>query len=322
MRLLIIVLIVVILALLGGLIPTWRLAGKIYRSLLVRETPDKWKRTNSFPDDQEYSDMYATGLRWGEKYADHKQEVSVTSAGLKLVGEYFDFGSNKAVIIIPGRTESCLYSYYFSEPYRLAGCNVLVIDNRAHGLSEGKYPTLGHMESKDLLEWGRLLHDTFGNEQVFLHGICIGASSALFALTKQDCPDYMAGMIADGMYTTFYESFKCHMRLDHHPVFPVALEVMAQIRLHAKADVVWDGPIRRIGSLRKPILMLHSREDTFSLPKKAEELFAKCPAAKKKLQFFDHGAHSRVRLKNTAEYDRTIVDFLTDLEDNPKETVS
>ena len=313
MRIVIIILIVVILALLGGLIPTWRLSGKLYRTLLVRETPDKWKRTNSFPDDKEYSDMYAEGLSWGEKYADRKQEVSVTSGGLKLVGEYLDFGSDRAVIIIPGRTESCLYSYYFAEPYRQAGCNVLVIDNRAHGLSEGIYPTLGHMESLDLLEWGRLLHDTFGNRQVFLHGICIGASSAVFALTKADCPDYMAGMVADGMYTTFYESFKCHMRLDHHPVFPVALEVMAQIRLHAKANVVTDGPVKRIGKLKKPILFLHSREDTFSLPQKAEELFAKCPAAQKKLQFFEKGAHSRVRLKNTAAYDQTIVTFLQNI---------
>lgn len=313
MRILIIVLIVVVLALLGGLIPTWRLAGKIYRTLLVRETPDKWKRSNSFPDDKEYSDMYAEALQWGERYADHKQEVSVISTGLKLVGEYFDFGSDRAVIIIPGRTESCLYSYYFSEPYRAAGCNVLVIDNRAHGLSEGVYPTLGHMESRDLLEWGKLLHDRFGNRQVFLHGICIGASSALFALTSPDCPDYMAGMIADGMYTTFYESFKCHMRLDHHPIFPVALEVMAQIRLHAKANVVTDGPIRRIGALTKPILMLHSREDTFSLPEKAQQLYDMCKAPGKKLQFFAQGAHSRVRLKNPAEYDRTIVDFLQNL---------
>ncbi len=305
----VIIVLIIIVLLLGGLIPTWYFAGKLYRSLLVRETPEKWGRVCSFPEDQEYSSMYEEGLAWGEKYADKKQEVSVESTGLRLVGEYYDFGYDKAAIIIPGRTESCKYSYYFAEPYRQGGCNILVIDNRAHGLSEGKYPTLGFSECLDLLAWGRLLHETYGNSKVFLHGICIGASSALFALTNPDCPGYMAGMVADGMYTTFYDSFKCHMRLDHHPIFPVAPEVMAYIRIYAKANVVSDGPIRRIGDLRKPILFLHSREDTFSLPEKAQLLYDKC-VAEKELHFFDKGAHSRVRLKNREEYDRTIVAFL------------
>ena len=207
MTILIIVSVIIIL-LLGGLIPTWHFAGKLYRALLVRENPEKWGRICSFPEDEEYSRMYEEGLAWGKKYADKMREVSVTSTGLRLVGEYFDFGFEQAAIIIPGRTESCKYSYYFAEPFRQGGCNILVIDNRAHGLSEGKYPTLGFSECLDLLSGGRMLHDTFGTRKVFLHGIYIGACSALFALTHADCPDYMAGMVADGMYTTFYDSFK------------------------------------------------------------------------------------------------------------------
>ena len=70
----VIIVLIIIVLLLGGLIPTWHFAGKLYRSLLVRENPEKWGRICSFPEDAEYSSMYEEGLAWGEKYADKKQE--------------------------------------------------------------------------------------------------------------------------------------------------------------------------------------------------------------------------------------------------------
>lgn len=39
-------------------------------------------------------------------------------------------------------------------------------------------------------------------------------------------------------------------------------------------------PIRVIGKVKTPILFLHGRKDAFSLPKRAEELYAACNAPK------------------------------------------
>lgn len=292
-----------------GLLPTWIMSGVLYTVLLVRNKPEKWGRECSIPDDEEYRGMFDEGIAWGERYEAARRSVSVVSDGLKLRGEYFDFGADKAVIIVPGRMESCLYSYYFAEPYRAAGYNVLTIDNRAHGLSEGKFCSLGAKEYRDLLAWGRLLHEECGVRKVVLHGVCIGAAASLYALIRPDCPDYMAGMVADGMFTTFYESFKNHMIEDHHPNFPFSLEVMGHIRLYGGANVVTDGPIYRIGSLKKPILFLQSKEDRFSLPEKAQLLYDKCTAPKT-LRFFPKGAHSRIRVNDPAGYDRAITEFL------------
>ena len=291
------------------LLPTMLMSGIIYTVLLVRTKPEKWDRSCSIPDDEEYVGMFREGLAWEEKWKEHKQPVSIVSDGLKLVGEYFDFGGKRAVIIVPGRMESLLYSYYFAEPYRQEGCNVLVIDNRSHGLSEGKVSCLGFREYRDLQAWSRMLSERFGNTQVVLHGICIGASASLFALTDRNCPDCLCGMVADGMYTTFCESFKNHMIEDKHPLFPFVAEVMLYIRLISHANVVTDGPVKRICQLQKPILFIHSRADSFSLPEKAQQLFDACPA-EKRLEWFEVGAHSRVRVNNPERYDRVIREFL------------
>ncbi len=300
------------------LLPTLLIAGVIYTVLLVRTNQSKFGRKCSFPDDEEYVRMFNIGLVWGEKWKDCKRDVSVTSDNLHLVGEYFDFGGDKAAIIIAGRTECLLYSYYFAEPFRQAGCNVLVIDNRAHGLSEGRVSCLGYKEYRDILRWCELLHDELGNKKVMLHGICIGASTALFAAADKDCPDYVAGMSAEGMYVNFYESFVNHMKVDRpkKPRFPIVQETMLMIRLFSGANVVTDGPLRRIGKLKKPILFLHSREDQFSTPDQAELLYENCTAPKQ-LVWFDRGAHSRIRINNTEKYDETIVGFVQQLDGSP-----
>ena len=296
------------------LFPTLIMSGVLYTILLVRNKKEKWGRECSIPDDEEYRRMFDTGMAWEKRYSDKKREVSITSDGLKLCGEYFDFGGRRAVIIIAGRMESLLYSYYFAEPFREAGLNVLVIDNRAHGNSEGKVSSLGYKEYRDVIRWCRLLHDELGNERITLHGICIGASTALFTETSPDCPEYVDSIIVEGMYVNFYESFKNHMIVDRpeKPRFPIMQGVMIHIRFFSGANVVTDGPLKRIDRLKRPILFLHSREDKYSTPDKAVLLFDKC-RSEKKLVWFDKGAHSRIRINNTEAYDNAIKRYLDGL---------
>ena len=295
------------------LIPTMIMSWFLYSILFRRTSPEKWGRSCAFPEDQEYQRMFDVGMEWAQRNGSSKQEVSITNDGLKLVGEYFDFGFDRAAIIIAGRTESLLYSYYFAEPFQRAGYNVLVIDNRAHGLSEGKVSSLGYKEYRDIIKWCELLHAQFGNKHIILHGICIGASTALFAVVSKACPDYVEGLIVEGMYVNFYHSFLNPMKVDrpNRIWFPVMQEVMFHIWVLSGANVVTDGPIKRIRKLNKPILMLHSKQDQYSLPEKAQLLYDRCPAPKR-LVWFDRGAHSRIRINNTEQYDNAILQFLSD----------
>lgn len=309
---LIIILSLLLVLLVFFILPTFVLSYIIYSVVLVRTKPDKWGRGNSMPDDEEQVRIYSDAQKWWDRNADRQTDVSINNDGFRLCGKYFDFGSDRAVIIIPGRMEACEYSCHFAYPYEKAGFNVLVIDNRSHGLSEGKYNSLGFREYSDIIAWAKMLHDVYGNGKIVLHGICIGSSTALFALTSDRCPDYLCAMTADGMYETFYESFKNHMILQKRPMYPFIWEIMLYIRIFAGANVVTDGPVRRIRDLKKPILFIHSREDVFSVPEKAEKLYESCPADKR-IVWFDKGGHSRVRLHNPEEYDKAVVDFMQEL---------
>ncbi len=281
----------------------------IYRTLLIRDKPEKWSRNPTLEEEEDYVRLYREALSWREEHLSAMREVETESDGLTLRGEYYDFGADRAVIIIPGRMESCLYSCHYAIPYEKAGWNVLTIDTRAHGLSEGKVNCLGYREYRDVIAWANLLHDRMGISRIVLHGICIGSSTAVFTAADSRCPSCIRGIVADGMYQRFYDSCRNHMVEDHRPLFPFLYETTLLIRLFSHADVVWDGPRYRISKVPVPILFLHSREDRFSTPEKAEELY-RLAGTGKHIHWFAHGKHSRLRITNPEEYDAAVQEFL------------
>ena len=310
----IIILVVVgVLVVFGVLVPlilTLIMSNRIYKIHFYRENTDKWGRVCSWDQNKEQVKMYELGLKWGAENENFRKDVHIVNReGMNLYGEYFDFGYDKAVFIHQGRTEACKYSYFFAPPYQKAGYNVLVIDTRAHGLSDGKHNTLGNKESGDILEWAKFLHDEYKVKKIIMHGVCIGSAAAMYALTDPACPDYMVGLVAEGMYEDFYDSFKNHIIELKHPTFPVLQECNLWAKHYAGIPMKY-GPKYVMGKYNKILLMLHSNQDPYSLPEKALKLFDKCPSDKKVFKMFPTGQHSHLRAVYETEYDEAIIKFL------------
>lgn len=286
-------------------------ANRVYINTLRRGSKDNWSRGHASSPDANIQAMYDTGMEWHAQNLQHKTDVHIVNKGLNLYGEYYDFGSSKCVMIMSGRTESLEYGYYFAIPYAKLGYNVLVVDPRAHGMSDGEYNTIGFEESTDALAWAAHVHDNFGLKSVIFHGICIGSAGAMFALTSDNCPDYIQGMVAEGMFANFGESMKEHLIEKKKPVFMLNRMINFWMK-HYTGHSMFYGPIDVIDKLHKPLLMLHSKEDLYSTPKFAQKLFDKTASDKKELVWFEHGRHSMLRITDTAKYDATIAQFVTE----------
>ena len=150
--LLIIVGSLLVLGLLVSVVLTFIIAYIVYSKTLMRGKSGTWGREHcSEPGCVPLETMWTKGLEWQKGYASYIKELTIKSRdGLKLAAEWFDYGFDKTVIILPGRRETLVYSYYYANPYKEAGVNVLVIDQRAHGLSEGTYSTCGIKEADDV----------------------------------------------------------------------------------------------------------------------------------------------------------------------------
>ncbi len=303
-----------VLMLIGGiactLYFTLPIAKRVYKEQLVKTSPEKWGRVCSAPENEEQLKMWNDGCAWAETVNDKMQPVHIVHDGLNLYGEYYDFGSDRCVIVLPGRCECLIYSYYFAIPYHKAGLNVLVIDSRAHGLSEGIYNTIGLKESGDLIEWMHFIIKEKGVKEIYLHGICIGTSCALFAAASDDCPKELKGIVTEGCFVSFRETFKRHMMYDNKPLFPVLDLCMLYIKKYSGTNVYRYSPIRTIGKVKQDMLFLYGTKDVFSIPEKTKILFKKAGAKNKKLIWFDKGGHSHLRINNTEKYDDAIAEFL------------
>lgn len=280
----------------------------VYTALLRRKNKDVWGRGVS-SDDIRQKAMYDTGLVWAKENADKKIDVHIKRAGLNLYGEYYDLGYSRAVMILPGRAESLEYGYYFAKPYAENGCNVLVVDPRAHGMSDGEFNTVGFEESKDALAWAKYIHEYYGAKSVIFHGVCIGAAGAMLAITDQRCPDYIEGLVTEGMFANFYESMRNHLIERKKLIFPI-LQAIDFWMKHYTGHSMTKGPIDCIETLNKPILMLQSKEDRYSTAKLANKMFKLCPCAEKNLVLFEKGEHSMLRITDTEKYDSEIASYL------------
>jgi len=313
-----IILIIVAVLLVGGLASmlayTYPIAKRVYRDQLVRTEPEKWGRVCSCPENEEQLQMWNDGIKWAEPNKQYKKDVHIVNDGYNLYGEYYDFGSDRCVLILPGRCESLVYSYYFASPYQRAGLNVLVIDTRCHGKSDGIYNTIGVKESGDVIAWVNYIKDNFGVKEVYIHGICIGTSAGLFAMASKDCPDIVKGLVTEGCFISFRETFKRHMMADKRPLFPVLDLSMLLINKHTGTNVYKDKPINAIKKIKPEmrVLFLYGEGDIFSIPEKSTQLFAACASKDKKLVWFDKGGHSHLRINNVEKYDNTIVEFLSE----------
>ncbi len=277
----------------------------VYKIIFVKVDKDKWGRAPS-SSDADQIEMYDEGMLWAEENKEFMKPVSISNDGLKLCGEFYDFGFDKAVIFLPGRSESLHYGYYFVSMYRECGFNVLLIDPRAHGWSEGKYNTMGWSEGSDNAVWVNFARNELKMKTVIFHGICVGASGGFMAL-KNGCE--VDGFIADGLYTTFNESFKNHIKERKKPVYPTVTFINMRL-LFTQHRTMHFGPVDVIDKFDKPLLMLHSKEDIYSVPKKAQKLYDLCPSEKKKLIWWEHGAHSHLRYVDKVKYDEAIKAFL------------
>ena len=287
----------------------------VYTATLRRGKKEKWSREMPRDIDPQQIPMYLAGQKWSQDHAQNKIDVHVCRDGVNLYGEYYDLGNKKCVMVLSGRTESLKYGYYFGIPYAERGYNVLVVDPRAHGLSEGEFNTVGFEESLDDVEWVKMLVDDFGMESIVFHGICIGAAGGMLALTSGRLSERVQGIVTEGMFANFGESMKNHMIEKRHSTFITYPLINAWMKRYTGHSMDF-GPIDVIHKLNKPLLMLHSCEDIYSTPEYAQKLFDTAGCENKRLVWFEHGKHSMLRITDTQKYDSAIGEFLNSLNIN------
>ncbi len=143
------------------------------------------------------------------------------------------------------------------------GHNILLIDQRAHGKSEGRTISFGALEARDCLGWIDFIRTRLGEDaKIILVGISMGAATVLLA-SAMELPENVKGVIADCPYSSAKEII---MRVGYEKGYPMRLLypfVRLGARLFGKFRLSLAEPISVIDRAKVPILLIHGECDGF-----------------------------------------------------------
>ncbi len=265
--------------LVGFFILSVLISALLFRGLLIRPKFSEKNAPMAKPDKKIFFEQNKKALDWLSKQK--TEEVFITSDGLKLRGIFLNQHSNKSVILIHGYCAKLEYRVQDAPFYFKQGFNVLLIDLRTHGKSEGKYITLGKFEASDLLKWIEFLNQKTNYSKIVLDGVSMGGATVICA-SALDLPKNVSFAVADCSYTTMMEllrsTSKKYMLIPNWILLGVG-EGFA--RRFGKFSLYKDGPIHSVKKSKIPILFVRGDDDKFIPPRMTDELFNACKADKK-----------------------------------------
>ena len=161
-------------------------------------------------------------------------------------------------------------------------CNLLFIDQRCCGESQGEYITFGAMEQFDVQGWAEYIARRNKKRlPIYLYGESMGAASVLMA-SGQELPGEVKGLIADCGFRSMRGQVQdmaanwFHLHWIGLLLFRLDLFCRALAGFRMKdADTA-----RALERNRRPVLFFHGAEDTYVDQKNSRHNYAACRAPK------------------------------------------
>lgn len=178
------ILLVVLIVIIGLACTIYFSARYFFRLTILRKpTATLENNINANTNWEQHLDFISERKEWLSQQK--MEDVFVKSDdGLKLHATLLRSKSNKnCVICFHGYTSKGLNDYgSISKFYIEQGFNMLIVDERAHGDSEGTYIGFGVLDRYDVVKWIEYAIKLFGNDvNIMLHGDSMGATTVLLA---------------------------------------------------------------------------------------------------------------------------------------------
>ena len=212
-----------------------------------------------------------------------KREITIEAHDKTPLTAYYIEGENK------NRTIICVHGYHSDPIHDFGGAvdkllkhaNLLLVDQRAHGKSGGKYITFGILESQDCKSWAEwLLVEKGEDHPVYFDGVSMGATSVLLA-SGLDLPKNVKGIIADCGFSSPKDIFE-DITKRVIKVNPVLLLKSTDIFCKgiAKFSLYENSTLKAMESNSLPILFAHGTADSLVPYAMTQKAFDACNAKK------------------------------------------
>lgn len=196
-----------------------------------------------------------------------------TRRGRRLVGWWLPGERRGTVVITHGWGANRELMLPVARPLQAAGWNVLLFDARNHGDSDAD--TFSSMprfaeDTEAVLEWLRA-RPGMRDAPVALLGHSVGAAAVLLAASRRDDVSAVVSLSAFAHPDGMMRRWLAEKRL---PFFPLGWYVLRYVEwvIGHRFDAI--APVNTLPRVRRPVLLVHGRDDRVIPPSDAEWLHA------------------------------------------------
>jgi uncharacterized protein len=233
--------------------------------------------------------------------------VSIPGTNHAIAGWWLDLGGDSPVVLLLPAIRADRSSMLSRAQLMVdEGLSVLLIDLQGHGETPGTAITLGWRESADVQAAREWLKRTAPSRRIGVIGCSLGGAAVL--LGPQ--PSGFDAVVLEAVYPRVGRAVENRIRIRLGPLAPLLaplLLVQLQPRLHISPQDL--EPIRSIGRLGSPVLVVAGSRDEHTTLAESEELFQ--AAVQPKHLWVVNGARHQDFLRfDPAGYKSEVVGFL------------
>ncbi|MBR4469778.1 MAG: alpha/beta hydrolase [Erysipelotrichaceae bacterium] len=184
--------------------------------------------------------------------------------------------------------------------YQERGSTVLLLNDRAHGKSEGKYLGFSENDKRDVARWVTLVNQMYDDPKIYLHGVSMGGATVIHCANEH--LENVCGIIDDCGFDSIVNISKYLIKdIYHLPYFPFG-------------DLAWFWSViitgvsfntsmgeKCVEESNVPIVFIHGKEDHFVPCYMSEKMYEACRSPKE-LLLVDGCGHAAAYMMATKEY--------------------
>lgn len=240
-----------------------------------------------------------------------RRALQITSRdGLRLRGWLYDQGADVTVILFHGyRGGPEELSGIASKLYE-SGMNVLLVFHRAHGISEGRYYTMGTKEKFDAADWAWEIARRRPDGKIALFGWSMGGNTVMGAV-GEELPKNVRCAVADCGYENLKPQilYRCKQAM---PKLPGKQFVLWLLGVHCrlfKGFRIDDPRSASLSRCKVPMLFIHGEKDPVVPCENLKLCYDAC-AAEKRRSSYAEAVHVASGSSETERYFDELIGFI------------
>lgn len=214
---------------------------------------------------------------------------------------------NTWVIIVHGYTNNALEMLDVAYNFYKKGYSILLIDQRAHGKSDGIYSTHGFYERKDMLSWIDYINKK-KKTKIILYGISMGGT-VIMRTVGENLPNNVICAIEDCGFISNYDQFYNQLKYLKFLPKPIISSFNIFSSIFFGFNIYKFKPEEILMNGKIPFMFIHGSSDKLVPPKNAYDAY-QLYKGKKKLLIIDGAKHMKSSIQDSKKYYNEIFSFI------------